>query len=166
MSGLFKRHGKKEEESSDIDLLSMKVKDQDGEEFGEVVSVDNESIVIKHAGKFYLFSSEEVENRFGDLMIVGEPNMEEALERGEKWKDTGKDIIAENKHYDFSEKRREEREKEEKIRREIEKLKELALQSQKEVDKQQKGDSKASDEIEDEILDDSEQDTSETKGSE
>ena len=126
-----RRHGKKEEEDTTIDLLSMKVKDQNGEEFGEVVSADEESIVIKHKGKFYLFPAEHVQNRFGDLMIVGSPDMVEALEKGEQWRNTGKEIITENKHYDFSEKRREEKEREERIKEEIEKVRALALQEEK-----------------------------------
>ncbi len=135
MSGFFKRKKEKNEGSEDskgdryLDLIATKVNDADGEFFGEVVSADSESFVIKHAGGFYRFPVANVQNKFGDLMLTSNIDLNLALKQGEEWKDPGKGLIRENKFYDFSEKRRLEQERTDRIAREMEMARELAVRT-------------------------------------
>ena len=126
---------KKEESREEplIEMLSKKVKDSDGNPFGEVVSAEEDFIVIKHEGGFCRFPSESVQNRFGELMLAVNIDMAEALREGEEWRNTGKDVIEENTFYDFTEKRREELERNERIMAELKRTRKIALQAQSEV---------------------------------
>jgi len=135
MTGFFRRKKDqretpaKGEEDPYLDMIAKKVNDADGDFFGEVVSADEEAVIIKHQGKFYSFPAEAIQNKFGDLMLSGNVDLQAAQKQGEIWKDPGKVVIAENKFYDFSEKRRLEEEKEQQIMDEMERARELALQT-------------------------------------
>lgn len=135
MSGLFRRkRASKDSESEDdqekyLDLIATRVNDSDGNFFGEVVSADKDSFIIKHQGSFYSISAECVGNKFGDLMLASNIDLNLARTQGEQWRDQGKEVIGENKFYDFSEKRRLEEERNDMILQEMEKARELALSS-------------------------------------
>ena len=137
MSGFFKRKKSKtaeenqlEDDDPYLDLITKKVNDAHGAYFGEVVSADEDFIVIKHEGAFYRFPENSIQNRFGDLMVAQNVDLTDARNQGDTWKNMGKKVIGENKFYDFTEERRREREREAQILEEMEKVRELALQSQ------------------------------------
>lgn len=136
MSGLFRRkkterQGPQHDDEGDryLDLITRKVNDADGNFFGEVVSADVDCFIIKHGGGFYRFPVSNVQNKFGDLMLSSNIDLNLARKRGDQWKEPGKDIIRENKVYDFSEKKRLEQERNDRILMEMEKARELALQT-------------------------------------
>lgn len=136
MSGLFRRkkierEGSQQDDEGDryLDLITKKVNDANGNFFGEVVSADVECFIIKHLGAFYRFPVSNVQNKFGDLMLSSNIDLNLARKQGDQWKEPGKDIIRENKVYDFSEKKRLEQERNDQILMEMEKARELALQT-------------------------------------
>ena len=80
MSGLFRRKrsdkdkdkdvGSEDDQEKYLDLIAHKVNDSDGNFFGEVVSADRETFILKHKGSFYSIAAESVGNKFGDLMLA------------------------------------------------------------------------------------------------
>ena len=136
MSGLFRRKKEgrtgsqqEDEEDSYLDLITKKVNDSNGNFFGEVVSADQECFIIKHAGAFYRFQVGSIQNKFGDLMLTSNIDLKLARKQGDQWKEPGKDIIRENKVYDFSDKKRIEQERNDRILMEMDKARELAIQT-------------------------------------
>jgi hypothetical protein len=136
MSGFFrrKRSSAQEDAIEDqdekyLDLIACKVNDSDGNYFGEVVSADPDTFIIKHKGAFYSMAAESVGNKFGDLMLGSNIDLSKAKKEGEQWQDQGKDVIGENKFYDFSEKRQLEQERNDRILNEMEMARELALKT-------------------------------------
>ena len=137
MSGLFRRKRSPEITSqhtgdgSDpyLNLIATKVNDANGQPFGEVVSADSDTFIIKHRGEFFSIPAGSVTNRYGDLMLASNVDLPSARKQGQRWKDQDRKPIRENRTYDFSTERRLEQERNQRIRDEMERAREEALRA-------------------------------------
>ncbi|RLA77406.1 MAG: hypothetical protein DRG33_07065 [Deltaproteobacteria bacterium] len=90
-----RKKAKKEVEYEDPrdDLLSLFLKDLNGNVVGESIGVSGEKLVVKSEERFYLIPLSSVEKGEGELKVVNEVDWEKALKEGERWREKELDLL-------------------------------------------------------------------------
>jgi hypothetical protein len=75
----------------DTELLSRFVRDADGEEVGETMTVTEDEVVVKQDGEFFAVDPQAIIEKNGNLVLDPNVDWDEARERGEAWREANLD---------------------------------------------------------------------------
>lgn len=82
-----------DEEVENASLLSRFVLNAKGETVGETLSIDDEHVVLKKDGRFFVVSPEHVLAKDGMLIADANIDWDEAGRAGDAWRETSEDRI-------------------------------------------------------------------------